>query len=278
MDIPSSSENSSSETAVLSYSRWQDILRTWFWRYYDNLLKLTLYNLGWFLTCFGIGWFASFLGILGTAQQWNWPVIYLVYVAECAASLGWALAIFKVVMGEAVSWPEILIDLKRYFFKGLISASISGLVLGLAVYNLRFYFSLRVSTHILIFILMGFVATVFIYFLMMTFYQWPILFFQNPALPKLFYRSFIITLGTGPVSLLVLFISAFAVFFFVLQPFLWFFIGFVFLFTLYTVSIEKHFLRYKITYQDKPIADYLESADAERQRGWRDIFKPWETR
>jgi len=129
--------------------------------------------LGWFLTCFGIGWFASFLGILGTAQQWNWPVIYLVYVAECAASLGWALAIFKVVMGEAVSWPEILIDLKRYFFKGLISASISGLVLGLAVYNLRFYFSLRVSTHILIFILMGFVATVFIYFLMMTFYQWP---------------------------------------------------------------------------------------------------------
>jgi len=278
LNIPSSFENTSPEVAVLSYTRWQDILRTWFWRYYDNLLKLTLYNLGWFLTCFGIGWFAGFLGVLGTAQQWNWLAIYLVYVLECAASMGWALVVFKVVMGDAVSWSELLIDLKRYFIKGLISVSVSGLVLGLAVYNLSFYFSLQVSTHILIFVLMGFVATVFIYYLMMTFYQWPILFFQNPPITKLFYRSFIITLGTGPVSFLILLISVVAIFLFVLQPFLWFFIGFVFLFSLYTVAIEKHFLRYKITYHDKPIADDLELADVERQRGWRDIFKPWETR
>jgi hypothetical protein len=54
--------------------------------------------------------------------------------------------------------------------------------------------------------------------------------------------------------------------------------GFVFLFSLYVVAIEKHFLRYKITYQNKPIDDFIKSMDLERQRDWRDIFKPWETR
>ena len=278
MDLLSSPEESSSETDVFSYSRWQDILRSWFWRYYDHLLRLTLYNLGWFLTCFGVGWLASFLGVLGTAQQWNWFSIYIVYVLECAVSVTWALAVFKIFIEDAISWAELMIGLRQYFWKALISASVSGLVLGLALYNLRFYFSLQVSSHIFIFILMGFVATVFLYGLMMAFYQWPLLFFQDPPLGKLFYRSFLITLGTGPNSLLLLFFSALAVFFFVVGPFLWFLIGFVFIFSLYTVALEKHFLRYKITYQDKSIAEYLESMDRERQRGWRDILKPWETR
>jgi hypothetical protein len=113
---------------------------------------------------------------------------------------------------------------------------------------------------------------------MMIFYQWPILFFQNPPLEKLLCRSFLITLGSGPSSLFLLFFSAASAFLFFLGPFLWFFTGFVFLFSLYVVALEKHLLRYKITYRDKPIEDFLESIDIERQRGWRDIFKPWETR
>jgi hypothetical protein len=278
LNLPSSPDAFPSDMDVLSYSRWQDILRSWFWRYYDHLLQLTLYNFGWFLTCFGVGWFAGFLGILGKPQQWNWFSIYIVYVLECVVSVIWALAVFKIVIDDVVSWRQLIIGLRRYFWKALISASLSGLVLALALYNLRFYFSFQVSSHIWIFILMGFVATVFLYGLMMTFYQWPLLFFQDPPLGKLFYRSFLITLGAGPNSLLLLLFSVLAFFLFFLEPFLWFFIGFVFLFSLYTVALEKHFLRYKITYQDKPIGEYLESMDRERQRSWRDIFKPWETR
>lgn len=269
----------SSEPDVASYSRWQDIFRSWFWRYYDHLFQLIFYNLGWFLTCFGVFWLIGLTGLLSQGQPWHWIGIFIVYILECAVSVPWALVVFKVFMEEEVSWAGLRRSLGECFWKALISSVLSGLILALALYNLRFYFfSLQLSGHIWIFILMGFAATVFLYGLTMTFYQWPILFFQNPSMGKLFYRSFLITLGTGPTSLLLLLFSALAGFFFFLGPFLWFFIGFVFLFSLYAVALEKHFLRYKITYQDKPTDEFLKTMDQERQRGWRDIFKPWETR
>jgi hypothetical protein len=277
LNLSSSLEEVSSETDVNSYTRWQDIFRSWFWRYYDHLFQLIFYNLGWFSTCFGVSWIANYWGILGKPQQWNWFSIYLVYVLESAASFVWAFAVFKVFIEDKISWSELYNGLRCFFWKALISAGLSGLILGLVFYNLRFYFSLQLSSHIWIIIPMGFVATVFIYVIMMTFYQWPILFFQNPPLDKLFYKCFLITLGSGPYSLFFIFFSALSSFFFFLMPFLWFFIGFVFIYSVYVVALEKHFLRYKITYHNKPISDYLKSIDEERKRGWRDIFKPWET-
>jgi hypothetical protein len=278
LDLSSSPEVIPSEINLSSYSRWQDIFRSWFWRYYDHLFQLTFYNFGWFSTCLGVGWLASSLGILSRNQQWNWLTIYLVFVLECAISIPWALAIFKIFIEEKITLSNFRIDLRNYFLKALATTTLSGLVLGLALYNVRFYYTFQVSSRFWVFILMGFVATIFLYVLIMTFYQWPILFFQNPSLRKLFYKSFLTTLGTGPQSLLLLVLSMLAVFLFVLAPFLWFLIGFVFLFSLYVVALEKHFLRYKITYQDKPIGDLLKSMDQERQRGWRDIFRPWELR
>jgi hypothetical protein len=278
LDISFSPDEFSTEADIFSYSRWQDILRSWFWRYYDHLFLLTFYNFCRFSSCFGLGWLAGLSGILNKNQHWNWLAIYLAYVLECAVSVPWALAVFKIFIEDTVGFSEVWTGLRLYFWKALASTTLSGLVLVLALYNLRFYSTLQVSSHFWIFILMGFVFTVFIYGLMMISYQWPILFFQNPPLRKLFYRSFLITLGTGPNSLFLLFFSAFAVFLFLIGPFLWFFTGLVFLFSLYVVALEKHLLRYKITYKDKLIADFLKLMDIERQRGWRDIFKPWEPR
>jgi hypothetical protein len=278
LNLSSSPEAFSEEIDFSSYSRWQDIFRSWFWRYYDHLFQLILYNFGWFSTCLGVGWLASSLGILSRNQQWNWFVIYPAFVLECAISVPWALVIFKIFIEDNITFSELLADLRLCFWKALASIAISGLVLGLALYNISFYYRLQVSSRIWVFILIGLVATVFLYGLMMTFYQWPILFFQKPPFGKLLYRSFLITLGTGPSSLLLLFFSLLAVFFFVLVPFLWALIGFVFLFSLYVVALEKHFLRYKITYGEKPAGDFIKLMDLERQRGWRDIFKPWETR
>lgn len=223
-------------------------------------------------------WLAGLSGVLNRNQHWIWLEIYLVYILECAVSVPWALVVFKIFIEDTVSLPELWADLRLYFWKAMVSTALSGLVLGLALYNLWFYSTIQVSSRFWVFVLMGFVVTVFLYGLLMTLYQLPILFFQNPSLGKLFYRSFFITLGTGPDSIFILFFSASAVFLFFLGPFLWFFTGFVFLFSLYVVSLEKHLLKYKITYQDKPIADFLKSIDIERQRGWRDIFKPWEIR
>jgi len=278
LSLFSSPEEFSAETNFSSYSRWQDIFRSWLWRYYDHLFQLIFYNFGWFSSCLGVGWLASYLGVLNRNQQWNWLEIYPVFVLECAISIPWALAVFKIFIEDRITLSGLWIDLRIYFWKALASTALSGLVLGLALYNIRFYYMLQTSFHFWVFILMGFVTTVFLYVLMMILYQWPILFFQNPPFGKLIYRSFLITLGTGSCSFFLLFFSLFAVLLFVLAPFLWVLVGFVFVFSLYAVALEKHFLRYKITYQNKPIFDFIKSLDLERQRGWRDIFKPWETR
>lgn len=278
MNLSFSHNENPSELDVLPYARWQDILRSWFWRYYDNLFQLTFLNLGWFLTCFGVEWLTGITGLLAKSQTGNWFGLYLVYVLECAVSVPWALAVFKIFMEDGLNWNGFVAGLRRCFGKALIAAALSGFLLGLAFYDIRFYLSLPLASHPWIFVLMGLVTTMGLYGLMMTFYQWPILFFQEPSIVKLVYRSFLITLGTGPNSLFLLFFSVLAVVLFSLEPFLWFFIGFVFLFSIYTVALEKHFLRYKITYQDKPIDEYLEFVNKERQRGWRDIFRPWETR
>jgi hypothetical protein len=278
LDLSFLPEALSPEIDFSSYSRWQDIFRSWFWRYYDHLFQLIFCNFGWFSICLSVGWLASSLGILSRNQQWNWLAIYLVFVLECAISIPWALVVFKIFIEDKVVLSGVWSDLRIYFWKALASIMLSGFILSLALYNFRFYYTLHVSSRFWIFILMGFVATVFLYALMMIFYQWPILFFQNPSFKKLFYRSFLITLGSGPISFLLLCFSMSAVFLFVIAPFLWFLIGFVFLFSLYVVALEKHFLRYKITYQDKSVSDFIKSMDLERQRGWRDILKPWEPR
>lgn len=278
MDLPVSSFDPAAEIDTSSYSRWQDIFRSWFWRYYDNIFQLFFYNLGWFISCFAIAWLAGHWGLFSDKKSLNWVVLYIVFVFESIVSIPWALAVFKVFMEGIVSWADFKKDLRYYFTKALVSIALSGFVLALALFNLKFYFSFQISTHILILVLMGFVLTILVYGVMMILYQWPILFFQDPSLGKLFYRSFVITLGSGPTSLLLLLFSALSVIFFIVEPFLWFVIGFVFLFSLYIVALEKHLLRYKITYRNSAIADYIESMDAERKRGWRDILKPWETR
>jgi len=44
------------------------------------------------------------------------------------------------------------------------------------------------------------------------------------------------------------------------------------------VALEKHFLKYRITYEDKPLEELVDILDRERQRGWRDFLRPWENR
>ncbi len=278
MDLPSPSDNPSPETDLFPYTRWQDVFRSWFWRYYDNLFKLILCNLGWFFCCFGTTWLASLSGLWNRDASWYWAGIAVVYVLESALTFLWALPIFQIMVEGHFSWESYKSRIFRYFPKGIFAVILVGLFLGLAFFNLRFYFTLQSSSPIWVFVLAGFVVTLLVYGIMMTFYLWPILFFQNPPVGKLFYRAFMVTLGSGPSSLLILFFSTFWVLLFTLIPFLWFALGFGFLFALYCSALEKHFLRYRITLQGRTLETILQEIEAERKRGWRDILKPWETR
>jgi hypothetical protein len=55
-------------------------------------------------------------------------------------------------------------------------------------------------------------------------------------------------------------------------------LGFSFFFSLQCVALEKHYLKYRITYEDRPLPEVLEALERERQRGWREFWRPWENR
>jgi uncharacterized membrane protein YesL len=267
-----------SELNTLEYSRWVDILRSWFWRFYDHLFRLVLYNLGWFLTCFVIGWVGWHGGLFGDVKSINLLGLYSIYMLESTASIGWAYLIFKIFIEGEGSFLDVWKGYKKYFLKAVGLSALSGFVLGLALYNIRFYFLLQNSHKLLDLMLAGFIFWFSIFWVSSMLYQWPILFFQNPTFLKIFYRSFLLVLGNGLVSLGILVFLVACFFLFWIAPFLLFFIGMVFFFSIQCVALEKQYLRYKITYRDKPLEPFLEILEYERKRGWREFLRPWENR
>ena len=260
------------------YSRLADIFTSWFWRYYDNLFRLLLFNLGWFLTCFGIGWLGWRFGFAGSPERLNLFGIYSLFLVELIGSICWAFLVFKIFNEGHAPWGDLWPGLRKYFWKAFGVSALSGLLMGLALYNIYFYFHLQSEHRFLDLLLAGFIFWILLFWISATLFQWPILFFQDPPFWRIFYRSCLLVLGNGLVSLGILAFFAACFFFFTLVPFLWFFIGPVFFFSFQCVVLEKHYLRYKITYGDKPLEPFIEYLDRERQRGWRDILKPWENR
>ena len=266
---------------VLSYSRWPEIMRSWFWRFYDHLFHLILYNFGWAFCCFGSGWLLVHFGLVEISQQLDigrFIRLYSLYLVESAISVGWAFWVFKVFIEGAGTVLDIWIGIRNYFWKAIGVSAISGALIFLTAYNLYFYFSLTHLNRFLTLILMAFTVWILFFLLAVYMYQWPVLFFQNPPFLKIFYKSFLLAAGNGLLSMGVLFFFAVCLTFFIIVPFLLFFISLVFIFSFQCVMLEKSLLRYKITYGDKPLTPFLEYLDTERQRGWRDIFRPWGTR
>lgn len=248
----------------------------WFWRYYDHLGHLLIYNLGWFLTCFSVGWAPIYFGKLGTIGKIHYPILYGLFLVESIFSVGWAFLVFKLFIQREASMIDLWLGLKKYLVKALGVAALSGLVTGIGIFSILFYFHLNSSHRFLDLLLMGFAFWALLFWISSVLYQWPILFFQNPPFFKIYYRSFLIVLSNGLLSLGILAFFSLSALVMFLAPFLWFFIGMVFFFSLPCVALEKQFLRYKITYGDKPLGPLLESLDRERERGWRDLLKPWE--
>lgn len=266
---------------VLSYSRWQEILRSWFWRFYDHLLRLILFNFGWAICCFGAGWLLVHFDLVEISKQLDlnrFIRLYLLYLAESIVSVGWAFCVFKIFVESDGRFSDIWIGIRKYFWKAIGVSAISGFFIFLTVYNLYFYFSLAHISRFLILLLTAFTIWILFILLASCLYQWPVLFFQNPPFFKIFYKSFLLAAGNGLLSIGVLFFFAVCLVFFLFVPFLLFFISLVFFFSFQCVVLEKSLLKYKITYGNKSLAVFLEYLETERRRGWRDIFRPWGTR
>ncbi len=265
-------------TLLLSYANLTDIFRSWFWRYYDHLGRLVLYNFLWFLTLVLAAWTAGWTGFLKMGERIDVLGIYFFYLAACILSMGWAYSIFRIFNAGRTSFSDLWVGTRKYFVKALGLSAVSGLVLGLAVYNIGFYLRWSAEHKVLGLFLSGFLVWVLVIWMEMAFYHWPVLFFQDPPFLKIFYRSFLLALDNGWATLrILLFFLALGGLFF-LAPVGLIFLGPVFFFSLQCVTLEKHFLKYKITYQERPLAEFLEALEGERRRGWRDFWRPWENR
>ncbi len=261
---------------IHDYSNLSDIFRSWFWRYYDHLFHLLVLNFGWFSSCAGIGWLFWRLDLIGNYHSVHFLAVCFFYLLENIVSVGWAIIIFKIFNESFFSISEIWSEFKLYIFKAIGISAVSGAVLGLAFYNLCFY--INHSGRFFGYFMMGLMFWIVIAWLSAAFYQWPILFFQNPSFFKIFYRSFLLVMANGPISLGIFVFYVLSFLFFIVVPFLWLFFGMVFFFSFQCVALEKGYLKYKITYGDKELDPFLESLERERQRGWRDILRPWENR
>lgn len=225
-----------------------------------------------------MGWLAITFGLLGSKDKINLLGAYGFYLLECVVSVGWAFLVFKLFNEGQVSLKDIWGGVKKYFWKAVGVSALSGFFIGLALYNIRFYFHLQSAHRFLDLLLAGFILWILAFLVSASFLQWPVLFFQNPPFSRIIYRSCLLVLGNGFISFagLIFFSTCFLLF--NIAPFFWYFIGLVFFFSFQCVVLEKHYLRYKITYGDKPLEPFLEVLECERQRGWRDFLRPWENR
>ena len=266
---------------LLSYTQFPQVLRSWFWRYYDHLGHLVLYNLGWFLTLFAAAWLSahfklwiSFSPDGPQVKPWG---LYLIFMIESGLSIAWAYLIFRIFNLAEGSFLEAWKGAFHYLPKALGLSALSGSVLVLGFYNIRFYY-LSGFSHVQNMAMAGVIVWLIFFWISAALYHWPILFFQDPPFLKILYRSFLLAMANGLGSLGIFLFLVLCFCLFSISIVLWFFLGFVFFFSFQCVLLEKHLLRYKITFGDKPLESFLDSLKAERQRGWRDFLKPWENR
>lgn len=231
-----------------------------------------LYNLLWF---FGLWYFyalfAAKLPLVGQLPS---------LLAASLYSLLWAPLVARTMFDGSGSWKEWGRGWGRTAVRALLLVAISLGVYLLGVLNLRWYLGWEGGMRTLGWVLTGVTVWFLLFWTGAAFYQWPLLFFQDAPLSKILYRSILLFLSNSWATLFFLLwcgLWAFA-FTFWLKLIPWALMGPVFFFSFQCVALEKHLLRYRITYRDEPIPDVLERLRKERNRTWREFFKPWETR
>ena len=279
MEAESSPAFRSDETPpeILKFTNVGSVFLSWFWRYYDHLGRLVFLNIIWFSVC-----------PLPTWLCWHWfgsdlrgkiPIVLAAMgLWDCAVSIPVGYLVFLIFYTGSGSLRETGREILRFWPKafGLFFAG-TGITF-LAIFNIRFYIARQENLGALGWILGGLVLWILFLWLSSMLYQWPLLFFQNTSILKIYYKSFLLTLDNYPALLLIWIYGAGCVFLFILVPVLWFFFGFVFIFSFQCMLLEKHLLKYKITYRQRALDDLLFFLEKEKKRSWREFLKPWEYR
>ncbi len=261
---------------LLKYTGIKNVFKSWFWRSYDHLGHIILYNFIWAgcLTC--LDYFVWNRGWCGSWQKLNTPVIFVLFLFNSGISVGWAYIIFKIINERTANIKDYFIGVKSYLIKALGITGITFLLFLIAYYDFLFYITLLNRQNILVYLTFGLTTWILLFLACCTLYQFPLLFFQDPPFWKIYYRSGILVIGNIWLALfmVIFFLISFSLFMAV--PVAWFFGGLAYFFSFQCVVLEKSLIKYKITFRDRPLREFLQFLETENNRGWRQFFRPWE--
>jgi hypothetical protein len=254
------------------------IFQSWFWRYYDFLWTIMFINLVWIASIVGLGF-------------WGWKVMErfsleyqkFIIVGIDLTVMGWlslicAYSVFKIVIERTFDIQDIWRNMRKFWMKGLILFFLWIGMIGLTIFNIYFYFH---WAHVSKFVgdaLAVLVGWIFLVGLGTITYQWPLLFFQNLSIGKIWYRSFLLFLENNILIMVVLISEVVLSLIFSIALPIWLIAGLAFFFSFHCVLLEKHLLKHKITYNDQELAEVLQILEIEKKRTFRDILKPWESK
>ncbi len=276
---PSVSEGLSSLEVPPRLFSWTEIIHSWFWRLYDHLGVLILFNGLWFSGLMSLGWFFNHMEYLGSFQSPKTLGILSLYCLESLFSVGWAYGVFRVFTGQEFRLKHYWEGLKRFSLRALFLSILWAGVFLLSYWNFRIFPSFIKEWGLPGYLVEGLCFWILLFWFSMSLFQWPLLFAQDISPFKVITRSFLLVLGNSILSLgLLIFLTGAFLLMSVFFPIGCVFLGLIIVCSMPTLALERMLLKYKITLFNQPLKSTLEVLELESKRGWREFFKPWEFR
>ncbi len=177
------------------------IITGFFWDSYDNLGKLLVANLVWFL-CNLPGFMLGY-GIFHIPLNLFWIFLLLPFALFSVTTMGLYHFTSLLVEQKQIGVKELFLGMKKYGVRGTLYSCV--LVLGFFVLlvNIDFYLNLSLGFHWIGAILGGFAFWVSLFILLVCQYFFPILVKQDLPIKKLLLRSSLLVLDNFGISLLI---------------------------------------------------------------------------
>lgn len=257
-----------------------------FWDSYDNLGKLLLANLLWFLC--NMPGFLVVYGVMYIPFNIFWILLFVPFILFSVTTIGLYYFTSLLVEQKDIGLKELFTGMKKFGARGLFySTFFIGCMIILAV-NIHFYLNLSPGIRWIGAVLAGFAFWVSLFVSLVCQYLFPLLVRQNLPIKKLLLRSTLLVLDNFWVSIAIILTSLGL---FILTALTG--VGPI-LFTMSLVTLWANNALYELLakYDETPqptlkpgekptswhqILPKEKPKWRHEDRGWKDILRPWDT-
>lgn len=263
-----------------------------FWDTYDHLGSVIVSNLLWFI--FNLPSFIILVVILSNLQNLKQfffllPIPILILPTTTA---GLYHLSFQWILGKDASIKEMFLGMKIYFKRSIILFILQTFIIILAFINVGFYLRLAKTLGFVSLILTGLSVWVGIFLLLQSIYLFPVMVQKNFTVRKTFFSALYLLLDnlffSVFIGLIILLVFLFCFFsrvgFFLFMMIIIALLANGALFELQEKYDKKEKISDQLPEQEKPTSwhQILEKKETPAKkwrhanRGWKDIFRPWD--